>query len=85
MTQFRKLQNGYLIAPRRGGTPVPPEGYEIAFGDPYVFLPILVNCKHREKRIVRKSCCGSVERIFCKKLDSFTTRQNCQECLHAEC
>jgi len=80
MSQFRKIQNGYLIAPRRGPTPTPPEGYEIASGDPYVFLPKLAICEFREKRFIKRSCCGSVERLFCKNKDTFVTRLQCQEC-----
>jgi len=84
LTQFRKLENGFLIAPRRGETPMPPEGYEVAFGDPYVFLPILIKCKYREKRIIKRSCCEPMERIFCGKQQAFATRLQCQECKDAE-
>ena len=83
-TQFRKLQNGYLIAPRRGTIPEPPEGYEAAFGDPFVLLPILTLCKFRERRIVKRSCCEPTERIFCLKQQTYATRLQCQGCKDAE-
>ena len=82
-TQFRKLENGYLIAPRRGIVPIPPEGYEVAFGDPFVFLPKLDFCEYRERRIIKRACCGNTERLFCKGKDSYVTRVQCQECMHA--
>ena len=84
MTQFRKIQDGYIIAPRRGGKPTPPEGYEVAFGDPYVFLPILLPCIQREKRIIRQSCCGESERLYCLTRDSYVTRLICQECANED-
>lgn len=83
-TQFRKVDNGYLIAPRRGEIPTPPEGYEVAFGDPFVFLPLLKKCKHRDRRIIKRSCCGPTERLFCIQKESYITRLQCQECTSAE-
>lgn len=80
MTQFRKISNGFLIAPRRGEIPTPPDGYEVAVGDPFVFLPVLPNCDYRERRIIQRSCCGAMERVFCNKIHEFTTRTGCQEC-----
>jgi len=83
MSSFRRIQNGYLIAPRRGVIPTPPEGYEVAHGDPYVFLPKLPECSLREKRLIKRSCCGTTERLYCKNREEFTTRLNCQECKNA--
>jgi hypothetical protein len=81
---FRKLENGYLIAPRRGVPPPPPEGYETAYGDKFVFLPVLSACVYREKKIIKRSCCDPVERLFCIHHDTFVTRLRCQGCTDAK-
>lgn len=83
-TYFRKLENGYLIAPRRGEAPPPPEGYEAAFGDPFVFLPKLNDCKYRGSRIIKRSCCDPIQKLTCSLNGSeeFTTRLKCQGCIY---
>ena len=81
MTDFRKLANGYLIAPHRGYPPTPPEGYEAAYGDPYVFLPKLPDCPHRDKKLIPRSCCGGViERLYCVLTAEYKKRTDCAEC-----
>ena len=80
MTQFRRLDNGYLIAPKRGTPPVPPDGYEAAYGDPFVFLPSMPECADREKRVIKRSCCDPIQRLFCKLEQQFVTRLHCQGC-----
>jgi len=80
MADFRTHPNGYLIAPRRGPAPPCPEGYEQAPGDPYTFLPKIEICEHRGFKAVARACCGSSQRLFCKRREEFTSRQECHKC-----
>ena len=83
MTKFRTIQDGYMLAPRRGPAPEPPEGYEVAAGDPYIFLPKLPLCGNRAKKYIKRSCCGNIERMFCEEKNDYTTRLKCRECKNA--
>ena len=78
--QFRQLPNGYLMAPQRGIPPEPPEGYERAAGEPFMFLPILPECSYREMRAIHRECCGTVTKILCNDRNEFVTRLDCKEC-----
>ena len=80
MTRIRQVDTGVLIAPRRGEAPDPPEGYEAAPGDPYVFLKILPDCTDREIKTVNKACCGPTERVYCHDQDGYVMRSDCHEC-----
>ena len=85
MVSFRKLSNGFLVAPQRGDPPDPPEGYERMHGEQYVFAPIMPACKYRERRLIKKTTCcgGQSERFFCLKNSTFVSRYFCAECTDA--
>ena len=77
---MRKLSNGYLIAPRRGSPPVPPDGYEQIPGDPYSFRPLIPECEYREIQPPRSYCCGQSDKLFCKAASKRVIRITCVEC-----
>ena len=82
MAEFRELSNGFLVAPQRGDPPEPPEGYERLTGEQYVFAPILPSCEYREKRLIRRGCCGGTsERFYCHKTNTFVSRYFCVGCM----
>ena len=78
---MKTLDNGYLEADRTKSPPAIPEGFEPAFGDPYIFLPALHPCEDREKRLVTKGCCGVTEKLYCDIANEFVTRKKCKECV----
>ena len=68
------------MAPQRGIPPEAPEGYEQAPGEPFMFLPILPDCRYRELRVVHRKCCGNITRMVCQDRGIFVTRLDCMEC-----
>jgi hypothetical protein len=86
VADFRKLSNGFLIAPQRGTPPEPPEGYERMHGEQYVFAPIMTICKYRERRLVKRGgCCGgTLEKFWCLLKKTYVSRYFCKECKDAE-
>ena len=80
MADFRTLPNGYKIAPQRGTPPPAPEGYEMLESEPYVYVPTIPDCKDREIRDIKRSCCSSKQVIVCHKFDKFVIRLRCAEC-----
>jgi len=74
------LDNGYLEADRSIAPPMAPDGFEVAFGDPYVFLPVLPPCRDRTKKIVVSECCGATEKILCQNKQDHVTRGECAGC-----
>ena len=83
MVSFRKLSNGFLIAPQRGLPPNPPEGYENVHGEDFVFAPILPDCEGRERRTFKRGCCGAVEKFYCQKNQTYVSRYKCEGCKDA--
>lgn len=81
---FRELPNGYLVAPHRGDSPKPPEGYELAYGEQYVFAPILLDCEYRQVRTVTHGCCGKKQKIYCNDKKTYIGRKRCSECANAK-
>ena len=80
MTQWRKYADGTMAAPRRGKPPVPPEGYE-ATSDPYICVPILVECEWRTTKSVKRACCNQmIDTMWCETLDRKITKLTCQAC-----
>ena len=77
---MKKLPNGYLLADRATKPPCIPAGYEVSFDDPYLFLPILPVCFHRERKTIVLGCCGATQKIFCKREKKTVTRKECLDC-----
>lgn len=77
-SQFRKINETTLAAPRRGRPPVAPEGYEQDIRDPFIYHIILPACDHREEKIVPRPCCKKVI-IWCKLVNCPTSRFACLE------
>lgn len=79
--RFRVQHDGSIILPRRGRPQKPPKGYIADTGDKFRFLPILAECKYREKRLKKSSCCGNKELDFCTDKDQYILYNICQECM----
>ena len=83
MPQFRKVSNGFLVAPHRGVPPEPPEGYERYLGQNFVFAPKVEPCDFRDRVMKKSGCCGSKETITCKRDNKIITLNICKECKDA--
>jgi len=81
-TRPRKLSDGSLIFPVRGGDPVPPEGYEADPNDPYVMYPKLDDCEDREIILIKRKCCGgNILKWQCQRDNQPTSRLRCKSCV----
>jgi hypothetical protein len=69
------------MAPRRGKPPPVPEGYEIAPGDPFVFILRMPDCDQRYWDETKcKKCPGTQPIMTCRVVEKRTTRTLCVEC-----
>jgi hypothetical protein len=66
----------YVIYPKRGKPPPPPEGY-IRTDDPFVFVKELSPCRRRSERLTKTSCCTSVK-LYC--IDEQIVYTDCIDC-----
>ncbi len=83
LPQGRVSQDGVITFPHRGKPPLPILGYVQEDGDPFVFRPILCQCKHRVDKY-RNVCGGMVRRMDCGKFKITITAKDCLACKDAE-
>lgn len=77
---MKTLINGDIVFPNRGRAPQEPEGYYRDKGDPFLFHPIIVTCKHRK---IESSVlpCGKVKcNWFCDYKGEVVDQRICLEC-----
>ena len=79
--EFSILADGSLMVPVRGTPPPAPEGYEQSAGDPYVYVPVLVDCTYREAKVKDKStCCAGTHYLYCNYKKITVSRGDCKSC-----
>jgi len=78
--RFRQMDDGTLLAPKRGAPPPAPEGYMRSKGDPFTFYPVLLSCPYREEKVKQRGCCDDIGYTFCNKLKMSVTRASCVKC-----
>ena len=76
---YRKLPDGKLLAPRRGGPPAVPDGYERDAGDAYVFVPVLASCDFRIIDIIQDGCCEKRKQT-CSVIHKDVSYNQCSQC-----
>lgn len=82
VVRLRELPSGLLVAPRRGAPPPCPDGYLRVEGYPYMFTPILADCRYRQEDLVNNSCCKNSPELRCylSGTPAHTTPAQCQAC-----
>ena len=80
---WRMLDNGNLLAPRRGKAPLCPDDYTVVPGsNGFIITPILVECEHRIIESGKKSrCCEKTsDRMICNIIKQTVFPKHCKEC-----
>ena len=76
---YRYQPDGSKLAPRRGKPPPCPLDFVRDTGDPFHFIPILVDCSYRTKKASTCTGCGGGG-LFCAYGDIRITYATCVGC-----
>ncbi len=79
--RLRQLNDGTLIAPRRGKAPKCPDGYIVDAGNPFVFRMIPIECEFKTQKETQSERCKCKKLVpFCTELDKQVTGKFCKGC-----
>lgn len=77
--------NGILIYNEKKGVPVVPENYRAHPENPYMLLPILLSCSHREYKIKYIASCGCKhKKMYCNFYKTNVNTLRCMNCPNSD-
>lgn len=79
MSNYRTLSDGRIWFPVRGNPPDCPAGYQRT-SDPFIFEPIIIDCKYRTEKDFYQPCGRMYIKLFCLKYNLFINRGICANC-----
>lgn len=81
---YRMLADGTIIFPKRGQPPPGLPGYDRDPGDPYIFYPSVLPCKHRVLSAIKLPCGKIKSQTKCILKNIIPTLSDCEKCKERE-